>query len=446
MGKSQPMWRAVWVAGLLCITPACYAGLLLAIYDQATQQAPTLLAATQEREAALAQAGIARAGLLPQVGVEGGYGRLRVDTTDTQSPFIQEQRLLGNVTDAGVRLVQPVLDLAAWERWAQFEQTRARAELDFLVANQQMILEVAQRYLLWLEAVVALDYAVAHLQAMEQQRDQFSSRLELGLATAADLALVEAERDAAAADEIAAAAALRSAREGIRELLGRVPDVPTRFASPIPVENPQPASPEPWVEQALDANPLVAAARIQRDLARSELRERKRSLWPKLSLEAEHAYNDTSEFQLGREAQNSRIELRVGVPVFDGGATLARVRVADHVLGQRDAELLAARREAERATRDAYDGVVTGVVQLAASRRALGSAQAAVDAQDGRYRSGLATLADQLTVRGQERKALSDLAKARHRYLLSRLRLAAAVGSLGRADLAAVDALLQPRP
>jgi ABC-type branched-subunit amino acid transport system ATPase component len=129
-----------------------------------------------------------------------------------------------------------------------------------------------------------------------------------------------------------------------------------------------------------------------------------------------------------------------------GRPTLARVRVADHVLGQRDAELLAARREAERATRDAYDGVVTGVVQLAASRRALRSAQAAVDAQDGRYRSGLATLADQLTVRGQERKALSDLAKARHRYLLSRLRLAAAVGSLGRADLAAVDALLQPRP
>lgn len=446
MGKSQPICRVVLMAGLMLITPATYAGLLLAIYDQATQQAPALLAATQEREAALAQAGIARAGLLPQVGLAGGYARVRVDTTDTQSPFIEEQRLLGNVTEAGVRLRQPVLDLAAWERWAQFAQSRARAELDFLVANQQMILEVAQRYLLWLEAVTALDYAVAHLQAMDQQRDQFTSRLELGLATAADLALVEAERDAAAADEIAAAAALRSAREGIRELLGRVPDVPTRFASPIPVENPQPASPEPWVEQALQANPLVAAAVIQRDLARSELREHKRSLWPTLSLEAEHAYNDTSDFQLGFEAQNSRVELRVGVPVFDGGASLARIRVADHLLGQRDAELLAAQREAERATRDAYDGVVTGVVQLAASRRALKSAQAAVDAQDGRYRSGLATLADQLTVRGQERKALADLAKARHRYLLSRLRLAAAVGSLGRADLAAVDALLQPRP
>ncbi len=437
--------RVLLACGGLGVTTVSSAGLLLAIYDQALERAPQWLAAAQAHQAVVAAEPIARAELLPRLWVDGRYGRSRVDITDARSPFVDEDTNYGNLTGAGVQLEQPLFDRAAAARSAQYQQTRDYAEQQLITARQQLVYDVGERYLLWLEAESALAYADAHATAMNQHLDQMQSREELGLATQSDRLLIQAERDRAESLRIEAAAALRAARGRIRELLGRVPDVPTELRTPIELQNPAPADPDAWVAQALQSSPNHLRAQAALEKAREQVREQSGRRWPRVALNLEHRYNDSNDFQLGSEAQTSRAEVQLTLPLYEGGAVRAAVAVAEATAAQREAELWEVDRAIDRDTRNAYDGVVTGVVRVRAARQTLNSANAARDAISGRYDTGLATLAELLSATGKVREALRDLAVARHRYLISRLRLDMSVGDLDRDDLAHIDAMLLPR-
>lgn len=416
--------------------------MLSSIYEQAQQRAPTWLAAEAAYLSVVAAKPVARSGLMPKVSVDAGLGRVRDETHSSSSPFIDDNTIYANVSGATLRVIQPLFDATAWSQWDQYRQQEARALLDKQQAEQALILDVTRRYLAWLEAVVALDFADSHLRAMDEYLEQVSNRERLGLATLSDRLLVQAGRDSADADVLAAAAALRATREAIRELLGQVPDTPTVLRVPIPLTEPEPANPQPWVKQALRTNPEVAVAGINQELAKEQLRERRVKRLPRLTLEGRHGYTNTADFQLGREWEDSRVELKLDVPVYAGGAISGNIDVASRLLDQREYELQAAERAAERDARDSYDGVVTGVVRVRAARRTLQSTLEAQTAIDGRFNSGLATLAEQLDAAGQVRKAQRDLAIVRHNYLMSKLKLAASVGGLGKDDLLAIDRLL----
>lgn len=433
---------AVALSGALLWVSGTQAGMLSSIYEQAQKRAPNWLAAEAAYESVIAAKPVARSRLMPKLNADAGYGRVRDNTHSTSSPFIEEDTIYANVSGVSLRVVQPLYDATAWSQWDQYQQQEARALLDRQRAEQDLILEVTRRYLAWLEAVVALDFARSHLLAMDEYLEQVSNRERLGLATLSDRLLVQAGRDSADVDVLAAAAALRATREAIRELLGQVPDFPTVLKEPIPLSDPQPSDPQPWVDQALRTNPQVAVAGVQRALAEEQLRERRTKRLPRVTFEGRHGYSNTRDFQLGREWEDTRLELKLDVPIYAGGAIGGNIDVASRILEQRQFELEAAERAAERDTRDSYDGVVTGVVRVRAARRTLQSSLEAQTAIDGRFESGLATLAEQLDAAGQVRKAQRDLAVVRHSYLISKLKLAAAVGGLGKDDLLAIDQLL----
>ncbi len=435
----------VLLLGMLVCVPSAQAGLLSTIHAQALQRAPEWLAARAAYESVIAARPVARSGLLPKLSIDAGYGRVRDETHSSDSPFIDNDTIYANLSAATLRLVQPLFDTQAWSQWDQYQQQEARALLELQQVEQDLIIEVTRRYLSWLEAGVALEFSTSHLRAMEEYLEQVTNREKLGLATRSDRMVIQAGRDEADADVLAAAAALRATREAIRELLGDVPEVPTPLREPIPLSDPIPANPEPWVQQALRTNPAVGSAVIQKELASEQLRERKSQRLPTLSLEGRYGYTNTNDFQLGREWDEARLELRLAMPLYSGGAISGNIDVGARVLEQREYELKAAQRSAERDTRDAYDGVVTGVVRVRAARRVLQSSEEALVAINGRFESGLATLAEQLDAAGQVRKARRDLASVRHIYLMSKLHLAAAVGSLGEDDLMMIDGLLVDR-
>ena len=105
--------------------------------------------------------------------------------------------------------------------------------------------------------------------------------------------------------------------------------------------------------------------------------------------------------------------------------------------------MLRARRETAQQARDAYDGVVTGEIQVVALSQASKSAQVALDAIQAGFKVGSRTSVDVLNAQRELYRAQRDLARARYDYLLSLLRLEQAVGALSVEDLQRIDALLQ---
>ena len=424
---------------LLGLAPPAAAGVLVELYRQALASEPQFAAARAQYDASLEVLPLARSEILPKLRINGYAARLRDDSERSQFIGFQDRLLYANTWQLGIQLDQPLLDWSVFARLRQLDTRAARAELVLLDARQDLMLGLVQRYLDWLAAVDELGYLSQQEAAIARQREQVETRVETGYATSADLALVTARRDLAATEKLQAAAALREAREAVRELVGNVPAIPVPLRGEIDTALPVPADPEVWVSRALAHNPALRRAELDVELAREAVREEHGRYFPQLGLQLEHRLSDTEEIQLGREAETSQILLQLNVPLFSGGATGARVRAADdrHQRAQHLREAL--QRSTIRQARNAYDGIVTGIRWLQAAQQAVTSQQAALDAIEGGAESGLRTVAEVLDARQQLYRANRDAAAARYAYLSSRLRLKEIVGSLVDADLLHID-------
>jgi len=145
------------------------------------------------------------------------------------------------------------------------------------------------------------------------------------------------------------------------------------------------------------------------------------------------------------ETRTRQLGLQLNIPIFQGGAVNSRTREA---AAKRDAELSAldnARRNSALNARQAYLGVVSGLAQVRALEAALVSSLSSLESNRLGYEVGVRINIDVLNAENQVYVTRRDLAKARLDALLALLKLKAAVGALGEADLEQVNALLETR-
>ena len=109
------------------------------------------------------------------------------------------------------------------------------------------------------------------------------------------------------------------------------------------------------------------------------------------------------------------------------------------------ADLETARRNAAQAARTAFLGVQNGLSQVKALEAAETSSKSALESNLLGYQVGVRINIDVLNAQQQLYSTRRDLAKARYETLVNGLRLKAAVGTLGEADLAELDSLLDIR-
>src|SRR5690606_5016884 len=133
-----------------------------------------------------------------------------------------------------------------------------------------------------------------------------------------------------------------------------------------------PASPEEWVETALRQNLTLVSARLGADIAQDGMDIQRAARLPTLSLSA--GYTDARQDQLATifdptfgtrlnpsvtrpQGYNWSIDLRF--PIFTGGLNSSRIQqsVYEHRAALEAIERV--QRQTERATRDAYLGVIS---------------------------------------------------------------------------------------
>ena len=105
-------------------------------------------------------------------------------------------------------------------------------------------------------------------------------------------------------------------------------------------------------------------------------------------------------------------------------------------------ELENVRRNVALQTCQAYLGVVSGIAQVKALQQALTSSESVLEDSKLGQEVGVRTNLDVLNAQQQLYSTRRDLYQAQYSYLLSQLRLKAAVGTLGEAELAKVNQAL----
>jgi outer membrane protein len=439
---------------------------LLEVYEDAVKSDPLIREAEARREAALEAKPQARGLLFPQIGINGQYAKSDSDSNSTFTQAVDQDNnpatapvivIVNNTQqadqDAWNYQAEATQTLFRWDQWQQLKRADAQvalAEANYRAAQQDLLLRVSQSYFDVLAAEDTLSAAEATQQAVARQLEQAEKRFEVGLIAITDVQEARAAHDSATAAVIAAKRALASTHEVLRELTGEAYQALTKPAEAMPLDQPQPADEETWVQQSLEQNLNVIAARLGVDVAKRNVKIAQSGHMPSVDLFANRTEfdADTTQINNGLEgpADSDQTEdtygVRVNIPIFSGGVTQARVREQVHLHRAERERLEGAIRRAERDTRDAYLGVLAEKARVGALKQSVKSNQTALEATEAGFEVGTRTTVDVLDARRRLFEAQRDYARSRYDYLINLVRLKSAAGVLAPADLQAINGFL----
>ena len=435
---------------------------LLDVYEQALVNDPRIKEAFANKEAIIEAKPQARSFILPQLS---GSASFSDNDSDGQSTFQQkiinpingEEVVITNNTDFlqesetlqwDVTLRQAIFDYGSWMNLRKANKTVAQAEIDYLAAEQDLIIRVANAYFNVLAAEDTLEAEQAARQAIEKQLDQAQKRFDVGLIAITDVQEAQAAYDQSIANEITSKRNLATAKESLRAITDSYPGQLNKPDNNLPLIMPNPQSESDWVETSLEQNLSYLSAQVGVEIAKSEIKVQRSGHLPTIGIQASKRDIDTDSFRSdsGSEftpADNENINEGVGVqlnlPLYSGGQVTSRVRqaVARHRASKEKLERVA--RETTRIARDSYLGVISGIATVKALQQSVKSSATALQATEAGYEVGTRTTVDVLDARRRLYSSQKNLAISKYDYHKNILQLKQAAGTLTQSDLEQIN-------
>jgi outer membrane protein len=447
-----------WVPVLLALSGAAAAKDLVGVFEDAVRNDPQIRQADANRLAAREARPQAWSNLLPQI--SGTAGATRDHSSGTTPQVFNNATNTGLVIfpvqstadttrkQWGLNLRQSVFSWANWMTLKEASSQVAQAEANYQAAEQNLIQRVAQAYFAVLSAEDNLEAQQASLEAISRQLDQANKRFEVGLIAITDVQEAKAARDTAAAAVIAAKRTLATAEDQLQEITAQKYDALAKPGTDMPLNTPDPADENRWVETSLEQNLALIASRLNADIARDNVRVAFGGHLPTVDIVAGRSYSDSTSDEIvnGLRAgdvkgnnNDRQIGIQVTVPIFSGGFTQSRVRQAQYQWIAAKEGVVQSSRATERQARDAYLGVISGIARVQALRQALESSQTALKATEAGYEVGTRTAVDVLNARRTLVQAQTDYSGSRYDYIVSVIQLRLAAGNLDRNQLAEIN-------
>ncbi|MGH8438625.1 MAG: TolC family outer membrane protein [Pseudomonas sp.] len=411
-------------------------------WDLLQYQGPVYRAAVHEKEAGAQNRAIGLAGLLPQI---------NASAYDNKVNGSQRQNGVDNDLDydskgANVRLRQPLFNK---QKMAEYRQGKQRADYSVAVfdaKSQDAAVRLAESYFDVLLASETIVLAKSKLSAFDEQLASAKRRMELGAGTITDIDESLARRDLAEAELIEAQDNLVNARRKLEEYIGAPPESLTTLRPSFDTPPLLPSNLQDWLVKAQADSPLIHARRYSSDLAEEEVQRAKAGHWPTLDFIAGYTAGDSQSIsELNQRNRYGSIGLEINFPLFSGGGVSALTRQASANREKALDELDATRQEVISGTTREYRGVQSGAKRVRALEKAVASNERSLaSTRKGFLEGGTSTNSDVLNAEELLFVARHDLFEAKLRYLMSHLRLASSVGSLGDDDIDQINNYLGP--
>jgi outer membrane protein len=429
----------------LGISPMAGATDLLDIYHAAQSQDAVFASARAAQQAGQEKLTQGRSLLLPSVNLTANttYNDVTTNYAHEYPPLLVSNNAKYNSHSYGATLVQPLFREQNWAAYNEAELQVAISEAQFKLAEQDVILRSAQTYFDVLIAQDTIQLNAAQKTAISQQLEQAKRNFEVGTATVTDTYEAQARYDLIGAQELEAANNLEIKRRTLQQLVnGEVKDLNV-LGKAFTMDNPVPADVQKWVDDAQHGNYQIAMAQAAYELADKEVDRNRGGHLPTIDLVATTGKNIAGGGTLGAsDTHSNTIGVQLNLPLFQGGAIQSKWREAEANREKAKQDLETTRRNVELQTRQAYLGVASGIAQVQALQQALKSSESLLDASKLGQQVGVRTSLDVLNAQQQLFSTRRDLYQAQYNYLVSQLRLKAAVGTLAEEDLGRVNMAL----
>jgi outer membrane protein len=424
------------IFSLLFISSAAHSESLMEIYNLAANNDPAMQRAVANHAAALEAKPQSQANFLPSIELRASQSEFEQDVIKTVFGSTDTRKFSNSSYSLNLNLSLYRRDNYIAKRLAKHSISRADAEYE--AAQQALLLRVAEAYFDILARHDDLAFAHAEKQAIQRQLEQTQQRFEVGLIAITDVHESQARYDLTLAEEILAKNQLDNRIETLRTLTGRYPESLNKLNQDINLARPEPEDIEQWTKAALAQNPSLLAPAAAVKEARENVNQQRAGHYPTLDFTASRSY-DSRGGVFANTTDTSAIGLNFNLPLYTGGRTNSQTRQALHLLEAARQTLEEQRRNTQRAVRNAYLGVLSGISRVQALKQALRSNQSALQAAQAGYEVGTRTTVDVLLARRNLLSAQRNYAQSRYNYILDTLRLQQAAGSLSSQNLQAIS-------
>lgn len=438
-------WALLTLALLGTTSLPAYSEDLTQIYALAKAGDPKYKAGRYEFEAVGYAEPQALAALLPTVSLESTQTDTRQRIISSANAVFASGLSQYPTRNMTLTLTQPIFKLSAWRGYEQAQTKVKQAAANFGAIEQDLMLRTATAYLNVLAARDALGFADAERDAIKRQLDLVQQRFSSGLVARVGLFDAKARYELKEADVVAAKNDLDDKLQALREMTGKLVSNLKSLREDIPLQQPEPIDMSKWIEAGLQQNLLLLARRHTVEVAQQEVGRQRAGHAPLVDLVATQNGKVTggSLFGGGSNVETTDVMFRLTIPIYSGGSTSA---LTDEAMKRYYAALEDLERDArqvERQTRAAFQGVTGGTVRVKALAQGVVSSLSARELKLEGHKSGLETILQVLDAERDLYAAKRDSARARYDYLLNRLRLKQAVGTLNEEDLTEINKLMQ---
>ena len=423
---------------LLAMSGAVKADSLSEIYGLAKQHDPELLEAAAQRDSAFEAINSTRSNVLPQIDLTAGYVYQDTDRHEAD----------GSSGNVNLGLVQSIYDRGSWISLSISEKTAREADARYAVTQQSVIYNITEAYFDVLSAKDNLRFVQSEKEALAKQLNQTEQRFAVGSAPITDVQDAQAQYDNVVAQEIQAQNSVENALEEVRAITGQpasnlsVLDI-NRFSTSMPE-----LSANDLVQKASNENLQILAGRIQKDIAKEQISLADSGHLPTISLTTGYEYtknfdepnNPVTGYPQDDDENLFNIGVSIDLPVYSGGRVTSEGKQAQYQYVAASQDLESTYRDVEKNIRAINNNIRSAIGSIKAYEQSLVSAKSALEATEQGFMVGTRTMVDVLDSTQNVYQAQKNLSDARYQYILSRVQLKQATGSLSEQDIFDVDA------
>jgi len=448
--KRLPLIATLALAG---ITSAAHAADLMDAWQAALARDPEIAAARALHEQATFRQEQAKALWAPMVSAGGAVGIGGSDSrTKGAEAMGQSDVTFKTNVNAGALTRASIGAQKAWispEREAQSKQLELSAQIaqtQWQQAQQTLIMRTAQRYFDVVAAEQTLTVLQRQQKAMQQAAAEISKRQSVGDASVMDVQEANARVSEIRAHVLTFENNLATKKVAYRQLTGQEP---TQLL-PIATINLTPANladAHTWVQRAKQQSPSVQMMGLQQAIQSQEAKRVKAGNAMTVDWVAQAQMDRLSGQGMYGSANNQMAQYMVGIqlnaPLSSGGMVESREREALKQVEKLRYDQEAVEQQVEQQVRDAWQSLSTAQARLQALTQSEQASKARLSATRQAHRTGARTTNELLGAEHDAAQAELALLQLRIQTAMDQLRLAAASGELGEAQLRQVNALLK---
>lgn len=448
--KRLPLIAALALAG---ITSAAHGADLMDAWQAALARDPEIASARALHEQATFRQEQAKALWAPMVSAGGAVGIGGADSrTKGAEAMGQSDVTFKTNVNAGALTRASIGAQKAWispEREAQSKQLELSAQIaqtQWQQAQQALIMRTAQRYFDVVGAEQTLTVLQRQQKAMQQAAAEISKRQSVGDASVMDVQEAKARVSEIRAQVLTHENNLATKRVAYRQLTGQEPTQLMSIASinltPINL-----ADANTWVQRARQQSPSLQMMGLQQAIQGQEAKRIKAGNAMTVNWVAQAQMDRLFGQGMYGSASNQTAQYMVGIqlnaPLSTGGMVESREREALKQVEKLRYDQEAVEQQIEQQVRDAWQSLSTAQARLQALSQSEQASKARLTSTRQAHRTGARTTNELLGAEHDAAQAELAVVQLRIQTAMEQLRLSAASGELGEAQLRQVNALLK---